>query len=853
MPTLLKYSPADYPAAAKEQQLEAEVIVKLDIDIDGKVRAATIHKSAGDGPGPDAMGFDAAALAAAPGLTFQPARKADGNPVRVLILFKYTFELKHAPQPTRADRNRQPATTRGGLAGVVARLGDDAPLAAVEVRLTQPANNMVLSRSTDAQGAFHFEGVPAGRYVVNITVAGYTPWTVRETVTAGEAITVRYRLQAEQPVAPGVIDVLVEGERPPREVVKRTLTRDEIDMIPGTRGDALKSLQSLPGVARPPFIAGLLIVRGSAAQDTQAFIDGATIPLIYHFGGLSSVVPTEVLDRIDFYPGNYSAQYGRAMGGIVDVGLRSPKYDGYHGMAQLDFIDARFLFEGPIPTTDDWAFLVAARRSWVDAWLGPVLESASASVTQAPVYYDYQAMVEHKWNRGKLRFSFMGSDDAFELLNDTPPTGQPSAVGSIGLHLAFQRLQTSYEDTIGKRQRFRWMIAAGHDDVAFGIGQFFFNLNTYSIVNRIEYSNKLLSWMTVNAGLDYQAGITNVNLRVPTPPVEGQPNGLPFSVNPPLEVTQSRAFSRPALYTEVEMTPARGLRIVSGVRLDYALDTKKFDLQPRLNARYDIHSEFPRTTVKGGIGLYSQPPQFQESIDPLGTIGLSSNQAVHLGAGVEQDITQQLEVSAEFFYKYLDSLVSGGFVSGYANEGSGYAVGGEFLLKYKPDDRFFGWLAYTLSRSIRQRNATAEAKLASFDQTHNLTVLGSVKLGRGWTLGARFRLASGNLDTPKVCAANNEGCDPNAINAIYYGPAGTYSSLPSGGNLQERLPLFHRLDVRMDKKWTFDDWAFTFYLDVQNIYNNQASEAITYNYNFTDRSYVSGLPILPSIGLRGQY
>ena len=29
-----------------------------------------------------------------------------------------------------------------------------------------------------------------------------------------------------------------------------------------------------------------------------------------------------MLDKIDFYPGNFSAQYGRAMGGIVDVGAR---------------------------------------------------------------------------------------------------------------------------------------------------------------------------------------------------------------------------------------------------------------------------------------------------------------------------------------------------------------------------------------------------------------------------------------------------------------------------------------------------------------------------------------------------
>ncbi len=190
---------------------------------------------------------------------------------------------------------------------------------------------------------------------------------------------------------------------------------------------------------------------------------------------------------------------------------------------------------------------------------------------------------------------------------------------------------------------------------------------------------------------------------------------------------------------------------------------------------------------------------------------------------------------------------------GSKNEGLGYAVGGELLLKYKPDDRFFGWLAYTISRSIRQDNVLDEEQLANFDQTHNLTLLGSVQLGKGWTLGARFRLASGSLVTANVCDPSQEGCDPNAINSIYYAPSGTYSAVPATDDQQERLPLFHQLDFRMDKKWKFEDWAFSMYVDVQNVYNKQASETITYNYNFTDRSFVMGLPILPSIGLRGEF
>ena len=100
-------------------------------------------------------------------------------------------------------------------------------------------------------------------------------------------------------------------------------------------------------MARAPGFAAQLIVRGSGPNDTAVFVDGTQIPIAYHFGGLTSVIPTEALERIDFTPGNFGAEYGGAMGGIVDVGLRSPRQDKWGGLAQADMLDARSCAEGP--------------------------------------------------------------------------------------------------------------------------------------------------------------------------------------------------------------------------------------------------------------------------------------------------------------------------------------------------------------------------------------------------------------------------------------------------------------------------------------------------------------------------
>jgi hypothetical protein len=175
------------------------------------------------------------------------------------------------------------------------------------------------------------------------------------------------------------------------------------------------------------------------------------------------------------------------------------------------------------------------------------------------------------------------------------------------------------------------------------------------------------------------------------------------------------------------------------------------------------------------------------------------------------------------------------------------------LIKYKPDDRFFGWLAYTLSRSTRVDRPGAKEHLVSWDQTHILTVLGSYELGHGWAFGARFRFVSGNLLTPLVCNSAAQACDPNRSNGAFAASSGVYTAIPFGGYATERMPPFHQLDIRLDKRWKFKSWQLTWYLDIQNVYNNGNVEGIQYSFDYTSRDYVTGLPFLPSVGLRGEF
>ncbi len=815
LPKVVKDPGATYPEAALKEHLKEtfRVVLIVELDAEGKVRKATPETAVGHG-------FDEAAVSAAENLEFTPAKR-DGKPLPSKIKHTFTF----APPTSRI---------RGHV-----RRESDKPIAGAKITVTA-AGGEPIAITANGEGDWATEAIPFGDYTITIEMPGYEREATTQALAPGEEIdlTQRLRLASAKPpsVLPGeeVEEINVKGQRAPREVTKRTLEQRELSRIPGTNGDALRAIQNLPGVARPPAIAGLLIIRGSAPQDTNVFIDGTLVPIVYHFGGLSSVIPTEFLDRIDFYPGNFSSQYGRVMGGVVDVALRDTKRDKVHGLVQFDLIDGRVLAEGPIAKTG-WNFAVAGRRSWVDVWLKPVLESSGAGVTAAPVYYDYQAMVSRDWGKKtSFRLALFGSDDKLSLLTNSS-IADPGISGTLSSHTGFWRAQARFKHKISDSTELRWTTAFGQDFLDFVIGTNYFQLTTYPLTSRFEIAQKVAKGINLNVGLDLLYSPYDVAVRLPPLPRPGEPPGGPFLSRPPRIARISDNQNRPAAYVELEIAKWKGGRVLPSVRVDFDQATKEWDVAPRIAVRQDITS-LPRTTLKGGVGLFYQPPQPQETSVEFGQSGLVSNRAIHTSLGFEREFTKNVELSMEGFYKDLDKLV----IPRDGNTGTGHTMGIETLLRYKPDDHFFGWVAYTLSRSVRRDLPNDDTeRLTAFDQTHILTVLGSYRLGRGWEIGGRLRVVSGNRYTPSAYGFYDANSGVNL-------PLQQYP--PSG----ERLPLFHQLDIRVDKTWRFPNWKLSAYLDLQNAYNQGNVEAISYNYNFTKSSYATGLPFLPSLGLRGE-
>jgi TonB family protein len=825
-PALKQSAEPVYPPEALSNGITGEVVLLLDIDAAGRVNAASIHQGAGHG-------FDEAAQEAGRKLVFEPAIK-NGTPVKSRILYKMSFTLKPAA------KSAAPAAvpTTGSLRTRVRVAGTDTPLAGVPVVVRLPGGKSI-EVATDSAGGCELAEVPSGPVTIRVAAAGFHAVEGVEEVKVGEQLEIVYRLRATD----GPLEVQVRGAPVDREITRRSLDRKELQLVPGTSGDALRVVESLPGVARGMPYSGMLIVRGTAPSGTAVFTDGTWIPQMYHFGGLSSVIPTEMIESLDFYPGNFSARYGRVMGGIIDVKTRELDSDRkLHGLAQVDMIDARVMVRGPIPLLRNWSFVVAGRRSHLDAWLPSMLPD-SVDLRAAPVYYDYQAFVETRPSKGSLlRLGAFGSDDRFAAVMRQGDEHMGGFGSGFSMKMSFWRLQAVYRNKLSDSLSVSATAAYGPQDEAFTFGAMRVEDRFHMMTARGELTWKSVQNVTLRAGPDIVHSPYTVDLQAPQPPIAGEADPGPYATMPMIRLKQKGTLSAPAAFAEAEYLPHERVKLLAGMRADYTNTNQEVVWSPRFNARYDL-AQHPRTTLKGGVGWFYQPPRPIETLPNYGTPTLGSNRSLHVSSGLEQELGRRVNVSVEGFYKKLDELAvrvaNPDGSQGYDNIGTGDVYGVETLIRYEPVGRFFGWLAYTISRSTRQDGPGSPERVFEYDQTHILTALGSYDLGRGWRVGGRFRLVSGNPYT---------ACIGGVLNAA----AGNYAC-KGGAPMGSRLPAFHQLDVRVDKKWQFAGWALTTYLDVQNAYNRQNPEAVAYNYDYTRTKYSTGLPILPSLGLRGEF
>lgn len=696
------------------------------------------------------------------------------------------------------------------------------------------------SATTGKNGRFTFEDVPVGALEVVVSADGYE--ATIETIDMIEGgIGDHVFILFVPGSASEVIEIEEEAPVPPAPG-RQDLGRKEIQRIPGSRGDALTAIRNLPGIGSGAAVGNgpsQVVIRGAAPEDSKITIDGIEIPVLYHFFGLQSVLPTEMIDTIEVMPGGFGAEEGRVTGGVINVVTRAEAIGEPEGFAELSFINLAGFFQTPLSKKHGLQLTGGLRRSTIDLILPAVLpDSANLDFTTAPQYYDAQLRLDWRPRDGdRLSVLALTSYDLLTLLNDNLDPNEPDFQGEFDNETSFGRLLVTWQHGEKGREN-RLTVATGPAGFRFEIGtERYLRFGQWVAELRDDAAWKLDERFKLRGGAEARWDRREINVRFPAPPVEGQPLPGNFS-NAPLVDFQDTAYANIAgAYGALDFHPVPSLLITPGVRVDHYANIGESTVSPRIQVAQEVARDW---TVKLAMGAYSRGLEGAESADTT----LVPERAFQYVLGAKWEISDGVIAEASTFYNDKRQLVTvDAFeaqtmpLEAYVNRGFGRSYGGEALLRAQRQD-FFGWLAYTVQRSDRIDGPTSGRRLFDYDQTHNLVAVGSYRLGK-WQFGGRFQYATGTPTTP--IEGSLYLTDINAFVPVY----GTVNSI--------RLESTHQIDIRIDREWRFRTWNLAAYLDVTNVYAHARVLGYSYNYDFTERQAITDLPIVPAIGIRGSF
>ena len=818
-PKLLKVSPVPDGIGARRGRVHV-VVIELVVGTDGKTSELKVIS----GPGP---AWNKAVTEAFAKATFQPATQG-GQPIATRIRIPVTVGKPPAYQ-ARGRRVPEPTpVVARAIAGQILEKGTRRPIAGVTIVIDKTDKTVI----TDNKGRFVVEGLPRGRYRLVIPGADYETYVQNVRVPK---VDLRISLK---PVADKRYRTVVKART--ADAARVVIPVAQAREVAGSSGDPVKVIESLPGVARPAAAgpgAGQIIVRGSAPEDTKFYVDGMPLFQLYHFGNIYSVLQDEWIRDIDYRPGAFSTEFGNATGGLLNVSLADIKNDGIHGHVDINVYHTAVLITAPV--SEEWSVGAAFRRSYFDAILGAVVpEDSPFAFSAAPAYYDYQLRADWRPNELEVfRLLIFGTDDVLSVAFDGPSDSNPQADG-FKFARRFHQIQATYTTQLSDELSMFAGLSTGWQGFNLGVGSGrSFDLTFCPLVLRTDAEWRPRPDFKLRGGFRGYFQRFKVEAELPPPVKEGQVGGQNLDE---IQAVEEDFTLQLSLWAEASYSPVEEIQIVAGFRFSgWTLYYQEWGLDPRLTVHFDV-TDSTRVSIAGGLN--HQIPTPDESSVTFGNPQLKAERSAYANVSVSQRFGDYLRLEVQGFYKALDNLVSPtdfGSDVPYDNAGTGYVAGGELLVQLSTK-WVDGWVSYTLSRSRRTDRPGQPERFFSVDQTHVLAVVLGVNLPLDFRLGARFRYSTGNPYTP--------------LRAAYYDASDdVYVPSPAAAKLSARSEEFYQLDIRIDKTFVFDDWSLKLYLELSNATNRANIEQVGYSFDYSTRSDIVGLPIVPGLGIRGSF
>lgn len=714
--------------------------------------------------------------------------------------------------------------------------------------------NSELRTVSGKNGEFSFSNLKCGTYNLSVNVVGYAPLLKGDIVIISDkAVDVIIGLNPSG-LSTETIDIESNYFQKNSDVNLSIMNLDyeEIRRAPGAVEDISRMLQTAPGVSIVNDQRNDLVVRGGSPSENLIMIDGVEIPNINHYGsqgttgGPIGYINLKFIREADILTGGFNSRFGDRLSSVVDIKFREGSQSNYINNIDLSFAGFGGIFEGPISKKSN--YLLSVRRSYLDLLKGSIRLAA------VPNYWDINMKLNYKFDDNntigligfgaidKINFKIDESStvDDFPYNSDNKTN---SYTGGVTYNHLMNRgyiravLSNTYTDFFS-------------DNIYYPTGKQEYYINSYEneATSKLELNYRLTSSVDVSSGIGYKNAAFKNNLFASA---DTTPAGYFIP-----EQRAENKLNANKFYGYVNFTNkmfGEKLTLNAGLRYDYFdFINLKSAVSPRAGLSYSV---LPSTIVNASYGIFYQSPQYVWlASDPINK-NLSNIRCDHYIFGIEQIFSAGLKAVVEVYQKNYNNypvsinnpryiLIDGGadygpnLVGAASSTGHGIVKGIDVSLQKKlTGNGLYGMINYSYSQSGFYATVGGE-KPAAFDPEYQFTVIAGYQVADDWLIGLKFKYAGGKPYTPynvqQSTALGRGVWEMDKFNS-------------------EKFPDYHRLDLRIDKKFYFRKSAITTYFELQNVYNRQNVSGYFWNKAKNEQGTIYQWAFMPVGGVSVQF
>ncbi len=609
-------------------------------------------------------------------------------------------------------------------------------------------------------------------------------------------------------------------------------------------------------------------------------LNGIRIYNPFHLFGLAANINPDILGRVTASTGGYSARYGEAVSGVIDLESRQAE-DRLRAVGSLSLISSKMTLSRSYRGKLQW--LLSGRRTYHDF--------AARLVGERLPYYFYDVFAAVDWKlapKQSLRLTSFYSSDILQAkdssdfpvwvcgLQEQPlqPAGTahketrfgfPWSNAAVGLswdYRANPRLQARAEvnfsqtrNSIRRSESIRYDLQPGVEVAEIDSCVRANAGNLENAHNRLGAWQARLSlyWHPIS-GFRLYAGAewSQLNFKYfwENLDTEGDDIVLHFDHAPENFRFQQRYAHRSG-FLEAIWQPLDRLKLQPGLRVDWRSPLAHPSVDPRMSVSYRLR---PGLQIKGAAGIYRQGIAYvrERGIFAVNELFFSlpfTVKAQHAIVGISYAPSPATRITLETYYKNVKHQPVRLSGAGDFEAVDGWAYGMEFALRHHN----FTFI-YVFSR-VRHR-LQGDVYDPPWDIRHRLQLSNQFHLGQSWTLSIHWEVHTGQPYSPLTISNHFPvlDFDPKTGEPFYY-------TLPRQVDYRQgaiRYPVYHRLDISLSKKLQRHGWSIAPYFQVLNVYNHKNPlyyEVRREPVDFASRDYrtvfkPTGVPIIPSLGVR---